>query len=89
LASAAVALELHDGTVRTARVALGGVATKPWRAREAEAALTGKAVTEAVAESAARAAFAAARTRPENGYKVELGQRTLVRAILQASTMSI
>jgi xanthine dehydrogenase YagS FAD-binding subunit len=89
LASAAVALELQDDVVRTARIALGGVATKPWRSYEAEAALVGKPATEATAEVAAQAAFAKARTRGENAFKAELGQRTLVRAILQASTMSI
>ena len=95
LASAAVALDLGEGgasgtsVVREARIALGGVATAPWRAREAEALLTGKAIDEASATLAARAAFAGARPRQHNAYKVALGQATLVRALLQAATMEI
>jgi xanthine dehydrogenase YagS FAD-binding subunit len=65
LASIAVALDLHDGLVREARIALGGVATKPWRAHEAEAQLNGKHLDEAAAKAAAEAAFAGAEdTRP-------------------------
>jgi xanthine dehydrogenase YagS FAD-binding subunit len=89
LASAAVALHIEDGVVRTARIALGGIATKPWRSQAAEAVLSGNPPTEAVAEDAAQAALKDARPRGGNGYKIELGRRTLVRAILQASTMRI
>jgi xanthine dehydrogenase YagS FAD-binding subunit len=88
LASAAVALDLADGTVNEARIALGGVASKPWRAREAEAVLRGQAIDDAVARRAAEAAFAAARTHGENGYKPALGKRALVRALLQAAKLS-
>jgi xanthine dehydrogenase YagS FAD-binding subunit len=88
LASAAVALDLADGTVNEARIALGGVASRPWRAREAEAVLRGQAIDDAVARRAAEAAFAAAHTHGENGYKPELGKRTLVRALLQAAKLS-
>jgi xanthine dehydrogenase YagS FAD-binding subunit len=87
LATAAVALDLADGTVREARIGLGGVAYQPWRAREAEDALRGKPLDESTAAAAARAAFAGARTHGENAYKVVLGQRTLVRALLQAGRM--
>jgi xanthine dehydrogenase YagS FAD-binding subunit len=88
LASAAVALDLEaDRTVRGARIALGGVATVPWRAQDAEAALLGKALDEQSASAAADAAFANARPRTDNTYKVALGKRTLVRALLQAATM--
>lgn len=87
LASAAVGLVLKDGVVQEARIALGGVATKPWRARQAEAALKGERVTVKTAQAAARACFAAAVTHGDNDYKPELGRRTLVRALLQASTM--
>jgi xanthine dehydrogenase YagS FAD-binding subunit len=90
LASAAVALDLgDDGAVRGARIALGGVATKPWRAHEAEAVLAGKPIDAGSAREAAEAAFADAKPRDGNSYKPELGKRTLVRALLQASQMSI
>jgi xanthine dehydrogenase YagS FAD-binding subunit len=89
LASAAVALNLDGQTVREARIALGGVATKPWRAREAEAALKGQTIDEAAAKRAADAAFAVAVTHGENAYKPELGRRTLVRALLQAAAMEV
>src|SRR5581483_7486669 len=89
LASAAVALDLDGGVVREARIALGGVATKPWRAREAEAALRGKTLDESSARAAAEAAFAGAVTHGGNDYKPELGKRTLVRALLQAKTLEV
>jgi xanthine dehydrogenase YagS FAD-binding subunit len=87
LASAAVALDLVDGVVKQARIALGGVATVPWRAREAEAALAGKPLDEAAAANAARITFAGAAPRTHNAYKVALGQKTVVRALLQAATL--
>jgi xanthine dehydrogenase YagS FAD-binding subunit len=87
LASTAVALDLRDGMVNEARIALGGVATKPWRAREAEAALKGRRLDEDSARDAARLAFANAVTRGGNDFKPELGRRTLVRALLQAAAM--
>ena len=89
LASAAVALDLIDGSVNAARIALGGVATKPWRAREAEAVLHGETFDEALAQRAAAAAFAGAEPNGDNEYKRELGKRTLVRALLQAAQMTI
>jgi xanthine dehydrogenase YagS FAD-binding subunit len=89
LASAAIALDLVDGTVNTARIALGGVATKPWRAREAEAALNGNRLDDDAARRAAEAAFASARPQDGNQYKSELGKRTLVRALLQAARMTV
>jgi xanthine dehydrogenase YagS FAD-binding subunit len=89
LASAAVALDLDQGRVREARIALGGVATVPWRAREAETALAGKMPNEASAEEAARIAFAAARPHTHNAFKIELGKRTLVRALLQAAALEV
>ena len=87
LATAAVALHVEGGIVRDARIGLGGVAYKPWRAHEAEAALHGKKLDEDSAIAAARAAFAGAKPHGENAFKIDLGQRTLVRALLQANRM--
>ena len=83
--SAAVALEMDGETVGAARVSLGGVATKPWRSPEAEAALTGVTLTEQSALAAGRAGFANASPRAENGFKIELGARAVARAALVAS----
>jgi xanthine dehydrogenase YagS FAD-binding subunit len=88
VASAAVALDLDGDWVRTARIGLGGVAYRPWRATEAEALLEGGQLNEDTAATAARAAFADARTSGDNAYKTELGRRTLVRALLQAKEQS-
>jgi xanthine dehydrogenase YagS FAD-binding subunit len=85
LASAAVAVDLESNTVRAARVALGGVATKPWRSHEAEAALAGKPAKRDTFRTAAEAAFAGAKQRRHNAFKVELGKRTLVRALEEVS----
>jgi xanthine dehydrogenase YagS FAD-binding subunit len=89
LASAAVALDVDGGAVREARIALGGVATKPWRAREAESALRGKALDQSSAHAAAEAAFVSAVTHGGNDYKPELGRRTLVRALLEAKALEV
>jgi xanthine dehydrogenase YagS FAD-binding subunit len=89
LASAAVALDLDGDTVHEARIALGGVATVPWRARTAEAALKGKRLDEKAAEPAAEAAFAEARPREHNAFKIPLGKRTLVRALLETRDMKV
>jgi xanthine dehydrogenase YagS FAD-binding subunit len=83
LASAAVALELAGGTIKDARIALGGVATKPWRSLAAERALIGAAATPEVFRKAADAALAGARPQAENQFKVELAKRTLVRALTE------
>lgn len=89
LASAAVALDMRGDIVREARIALGGVATVPWRSREAEAALEGQVLDEETALAAADAAFANARTGEHNSYKLPLGKRTLVRALLEAARMKV
>lgn len=81
LASAAVAIELTGRTIAAARIALGGVGTVPWRARTAEAALAGAAPSAAVFRKAAAAALDGAKPRAHNAFKVELAQRTLVRAL--------
>ena len=87
LASAAVVLELDGERVKRVRIALGGVASVPWRATEAEHALNGKTLSAASARAAAEAAFAGAKTREGNAYKVPLGKETLVRALLEAAKM--
>lgn len=81
LGSAAVALDLDGGTIREARVALGGVATIPWRSPEAESELRGAPATRASFERAADAALADARGRGGNDFKILLAKRTLVRAL--------
>jgi xanthine dehydrogenase YagS FAD-binding subunit len=89
LASAAVALAMDGDVVQQARIGVGGMAYRPWRSPEAEATLAGKPLTEANAEAAARTAFAEAVTHGGNDFKPELGRRTLVRALLQAGTLSV
>lgn len=89
LASAAVGLDLDGERVRDSRIALGGVATVPWRARAAEDVLRGQVLDEAMAERAAAAAFAGARTHGHNDFKVQLGRQTLVRALMQAKAMEV
>jgi len=84
LASAAVVLDAAD-TIKTARVALGGVGTKPWRSKEAEAALVGSKPTPETFRKAADAALAAAKGQPTNMFKIELAKRTLVRALTEVS----
>ena len=87
LATAAVALDMDGDTVRHARIAIGGPVARPWRAATAEAALTGKPLTEANAEAAAKTIFAHARPREHNAFRVPLAEATLVRALLQAKEM--
>jgi xanthine dehydrogenase YagS FAD-binding subunit len=89
LASAAVALDLRDGRVADARIALGGVATVPWRARAAEDALRGQPIGDAAFEEAADRAFAEARAGTHNAFKVPLGKQTLVRALRDAAALQI
>jgi xanthine dehydrogenase YagS FAD-binding subunit len=84
LASAAVALDLDDGKIRDARVALGGVATIPWRSPEAEAVLRGAPATRRSFERAADAALAGAIGRGGNDYKIPLAKRVLGVALRQA-----
>lgn len=81
LASAAAALALEDGVIREVRLALGGVATKPWRARRAEDLLVGRRADHETFTRAAAAELAPAVTRPMNAFKAELARRTLVRAL--------
>jgi xanthine dehydrogenase YagS FAD-binding subunit len=87
LASVAVALGLEDGAVGEVRLGLGGVATKPWRARRAEQVLRGAPANRESFARAAREELAQAVPRGMNAFKVELAQRAMVRALEQATTM--
>jgi xanthine dehydrogenase YagS FAD-binding subunit len=85
LASAAVVLTIASGNITHARIALGGVGTKPWRAPEAEAVLTGKPATDVTFRRAAEAALRTARTQSENKFKIELAKRCLTHALRMAA----
>lgn len=89
LASAAIALDVQDGTVRDARIALGGVATVPWRARNAEAQLKGQRFDDDLAAHVGEIAFEGAAARRHNEFKIALGKRVVARALQQAATMEI
>lgn len=80
--SVAAALDIQDGIIRAARIALGGVAPKPWRAYEAEKILVGQPPQEAVYRAAAVEATRGAQPQRYNAFKVELTQRTIVRALV-------
>jgi xanthine dehydrogenase YagS FAD-binding subunit len=81
LASAAVVVTTSGGRITRARVALGGVGTKPWRSPEAEAELNNQAASEDVFRKAADAALRSAKPQTQNGFKVELAKRCLVHAL--------
>jgi xanthine dehydrogenase YagS FAD-binding subunit len=83
--SAAAALRMEGGVIAEARLALGGVAAKPWRAREAEAVLAGAAPDAALFRRAAEAALAGAQPSGENAFKIELARRIAVRALTLAA----
>jgi xanthine dehydrogenase YagS FAD-binding subunit len=85
IVSAAAALRIERGTIREARLALGGVAAKPWRARAAEATLTGAGANPAAFRRAAEAALADAKPSGDNLFKIELAQRIVVRALTSAA----
>jgi xanthine dehydrogenase YagS FAD-binding subunit len=87
LASAAVALDLDGTRIRNARVALGGVGTKPWRSPDAERALVGQPATPAAFRAAAEEALRGAKGYQENAFKIELAKRTLVRALTTVTAM--
>lgn len=82
LASAAVVADVSGGHVKRVRIAMGGVGTKPWRSKEAEAALEGKAADERNFRKAADAALRDAKPLRDNGFKIELAKRALVRALM-------
>jgi len=84
LASCAAALQVEGGVVRAARIAMGGVGTKPWRAPEAEQALTGQKAGAAAFRNAAEIALRGAQPKPDNKFKIELAKRCVVRALTEA-----
>jgi xanthine dehydrogenase YagS FAD-binding subunit len=86
LASAGVVTKLQGRKITHARIALGGVGTKPWRSLEAEHALEGREATESNFRNAAQAAMRSAKPRQHNGFKIELARRTLVRALTTVTT---
>ena len=82
LASSAVIVATSGGTIQQARIALGGVGTKPWRAKEAEQSLIGQAPTQENFERAAHIAFEGAQPQSQNAFKIPLGQQAIVRSLL-------
>jgi len=88
LVSVAAALDMQGSTVRAARIALGGVAHKPWRAMQAEALLAGSALDTGLLPKAAAAAVEGAKPYRDNAFKVELARRAIVRAVQTAGGMA-
>jgi xanthine dehydrogenase YagS FAD-binding subunit len=84
LASAAVVITVSGQNVTRARIALGGVGTKPWRSHEAEAALVGQAANGANFRKAAEAAMRDAKPQSQNAFKIELARRCLAHALQMA-----
>ena len=85
LSSAAVVLGISDGKIHRAQLAMGGIATRPWRSSEAEHLLQGHAPSTALFRQAAETALHGAHPRSENGFKIELAKRCLVRALTLAT----
>jgi xanthine dehydrogenase YagS FAD-binding subunit len=85
LVSAAAALEMEGETIRSARLALGGVALKPWRSEQAEALLAGKQANEDTYRAAANEAVAGAKTYEHNAFKIQMAKETIVRAFTLAA----
>jgi xanthine dehydrogenase YagS FAD-binding subunit len=83
--SAAAGLVVEGGTIREARLALGGVAAKPWRVRAAEAQLVGSTAGPGAFSRAAQVALADAKPSGDNAFKIELAQRLIVRALASAA----
>jgi xanthine dehydrogenase YagS FAD-binding subunit len=88
LVSVAAWMKIDGGNITDARIALGGVAHKPWRVPEAENLLKGKPPGEAAYRAAADAIVQGARTYPNNAFKVELAKRSVVRALTTAEARS-
>jgi xanthine dehydrogenase YagS FAD-binding subunit len=87
LVSVAAALEMDGGTIRQARLALGGVAHKPWRDAEAEAMLVGKSSTKENFQKVADFIMRDAKGFGHNTFKIKLAKRAIVRALKQAAEM--
>lgn len=85
IVSVATRLVVENGTIREARIALGGVAHKPWRSTEVEQSMVGKEATEATFQAAARQLLKGAKTFEHNAFKVELAQSAIVRALQTVS----
>jgi xanthine dehydrogenase YagS FAD-binding subunit len=85
LASAAVIIKIENNRLSYARVALGGVGTKPWRSQEAEQVLAGATLSESSFRNAAEAALQGARPQTQNGFKIELAKRCLTHALKLAT----
>jgi xanthine dehydrogenase YagS FAD-binding subunit len=85
LVSVAAALELDGETIKEARLALGGVAHKPWRDPEAEATMRGQPADQATFSRAADLVLRDARGYAHNSFKIELGRRAIVRTLTQAA----
>jgi len=85
LVSAATCLEIENGQIKSATIALGGIAPKPWRAVEAEKLLVGKAPSEQTFKAAADAALENAKGYEHNNFKIEMSRRTVVRALKVAA----
>jgi xanthine dehydrogenase YagS FAD-binding subunit len=86
--SSAVAISIEGGRVREARIALGGVATKPWRATAAEQSVVGQALTWETAQRAGAVAFADAQPRKASQFKMSLGPKSVARALMIAKERS-
>jgi xanthine dehydrogenase YagS FAD-binding subunit len=81
LASAAVALDIEGGVIKQARIAMGGVGAKPWRADNAEKILIGQAPGKEIFRHAAEEALSGAKPYKDNGFKIELAKRTVARTL--------
>jgi xanthine dehydrogenase YagS FAD-binding subunit len=89
LVSVAAVLEMDNGQIKSARVALGGVAHKPWRAQKTEAALVGKKADEQSFRAAAEAELAAAKGYKHNTFKIDLARRAIVSALQTTAALSV
>jgi xanthine dehydrogenase YagS FAD-binding subunit len=88
LVSVAAGLDINNGTIRSARLAMGGVAHKPWRLTKAEQALVGKPATVASFEQAAQIAIQGAKAYKDNAFKLKLAPATIVEALTHAAGLA-